>query len=81
MRLLLRAGLIVAAIVAAFAVTAATALAQNTVMAPSNTSRSGVQSVITQTRDSLQRQILAGEQQPQHHRSTTKKRVVHSSDH
>jgi hypothetical protein len=81
MRPVLTAALTLQMIVTASAVTATAALAQNTIMAPSNTSRSGVQSVITQNRDSFQRQILTGDQQPQRDRSTKKNRVVHSSDH
>ncbi len=75
-------GLTLLVLVTACVATIASALAQNTVTAPSNTSRSGVQSVITQTRDSLQRRKPTG-QQPQlrQRRSGTKDQAGHSSDH
>ena len=47
------------------ALAGATAQAQNPVTAPTTNSQSGVQSVITQTRDSLQRRMSTGKPQPQ----------------
>lgn len=69
------------AVIVVSALTAGMAQAQNVITAPSNSSRSGVQSVITQTRDSLQYRNSAHQQkksQPQQSRTTTP--VVPSSD-
>lgn len=48
------------------AVTIGTAQAQNTATAPSRTSQSGIQSVITNTRDAAQRRIRAARLWSQH---------------
>ena len=63
----------------------ATAQAQNRVTAPTTNSQSGVQSVITQTRNSLQRRMSTGkpepqDQQPQQRQLPVKTPNVGSSD-
>ena len=54
-------------------VTVGTALAQNAATAPSRASQSGIQSVITQTRDSLQRRIRKVHLWSQHQQLRTTK--------
>ena len=53
----LSAGRTLCVFVVGLALAGATAQAQNPVTAPTTNSQSGVQSVITQTRDSLQRRM------------------------
>ena len=76
----MRSGLAVAFIVAAFAAAGAAALAQNVITAPSNTSRSGVQTVITQTRDAQQRRTATTGPQQSHHQPAAKDSAPNSSD-
>jgi len=64
----LSAGRTLCVLVVGLALTGATAQAQKPVTAPTTNSQSGVQSVITQTRDSLQRRMSTGKPQPQDHR-------------
>lgn len=61
-------------------ITVATAQAQSTLTAPSNTSRSGIQSVITQRRDALQRGKSTESPRSPHQQSAIKKPVVPSTD-
>ena len=61
----LSAGRTLCVLVVGLALTAVTAQAQNPITAPTTNSESGVQSVITQTRDSLQRRMSTGKPQPQ----------------
>jgi hypothetical protein len=69
-----------AAVIVASALTVGIAQAQNVTTAPSNSSRSGIQSVITQTRDSLQRRTSANQPKSQQQHSRTKTLVDPSSD-
>jgi len=59
------AGRTLCVVVVGLALAGASAQAQNPVTAPTTNSESGVQSVITQTRDSLQRRMSTGKPQPQ----------------
>jgi hypothetical protein len=69
------------AIIVVSALTAGIAQAQNPITAPSNSSRSGIQSVITQKRDELQRPVRPGQQRSQQHQQRAAKNSdVHSSD-
>jgi hypothetical protein len=61
--------------------TVGSAQAQNAITAPSNASRSGIQSVITQRRDSLQRRMSTDQPQLQHEQVFSKKRVPADSTH
>jgi hypothetical protein len=69
-----------AAVIVVSALTVGIAHAQNVITAPSNSSRSGVQSAITQTRDSLQRRASANQTKSQQQQSRTKTPVVPSYD-
>ncbi len=80
MRFISTAALAVAPIATVCAVLAAAALAQSTITAPSNTSRSGTQSVITHSRDSLQRRMPDGQQRSRRQRSL-KNPNLRPSDH
>jgi hypothetical protein len=56
------------------------AQAQNAITAPTNSSLSGIQSIITQKRDDLQRPMGTGQQRSQHQQRAAKSPGVHSSD-
>jgi hypothetical protein len=78
--LLLDGSCMLGAIILASALTAGIAQAQNAITVPSNSSRFGIQSVITQKRDELQRPVGPGQQRSQHQQRAAKNPDTHSSD-
>jgi hypothetical protein len=68
------------AVIVMSALTVGIAQAQNPITGPSGSSRSGIQTVITQKRDELQRPIGASRQRSQHQQRAAKNPDVHSSD-
>ncbi len=56
------------------------AQAQNAITAPSRNSQSGIQSIITQKRDELQRPMGPSQQRSQHHQRAAKNPDLNSSD-
>jgi hypothetical protein len=68
------------AVIAMSVLIAGIARAQNAITAPTNSSLSGIQSVITQKRDELQRPMGPSQQRSQHTQRAAKNPGVHSSD-
>lgn len=71
---------VLGAIIVASTLTVGIARAQTAITAPTRNSQSGIQSIITQKRDELQRQVPASRQRPQHQQRAAKNPDAHSSD-